>query len=239
MCPADNPPNDRCAPAHAAALEREARRVFDRYSRELIEGYNLCPWAQKAREEGRVLVEVWVGEKPPVSAVSERVSDVGYANDADIAFFLFPESTLERAAFERYVGDVQQAYRTLRGQAGTDMALVPFHPVAEADTSASHRLVPLIRRTPDPTIQAIRLDVLERLRQGRDRVKRYVPPEAAWLDALKQESPASEGRRPLHESVGEHNLATVTRVGVEAIVALLDDIRRDRDQAYARVKVRG
>ena len=39
-------------------LEAEALRVYRRYQREVVEALNLCPWAERARLEGRVTERV-------------------------------------------------------------------------------------------------------------------------------------------------------------------------------------
>ena len=46
---------------------------------------------------------------------------------------------------------------------------------------------------------------------------------------------ASPKKPPLHQRVGEANLATLKGLGKDAAEAILDDIRRDRDAAYARL----
>jgi hypothetical protein len=33
---------------------REATRLFRRYEREIVQAYNLCPWAEPARRAGKV-----------------------------------------------------------------------------------------------------------------------------------------------------------------------------------------
>ena len=67
------------------------------------------------------------------------------------------------------------------------------------------RLVPFIRRTPDLTLQLVRASV---------------------IDGLKGD---------VSDDVARANFAAVTARGVDALEALLADIRRDRDAAYARL----
>ncbi len=64
--------------------------------------------------------------------------------------------------------------------------------------------MPLIRRTPDPTLQLVRASLLENL------------------------------RGQVSNDVARDNHATVTARGPDALAALLDDIRRDRDLSYPR-----
>lgn len=46
------------SPEEAAAVTAEALRLNDRYVREVIERFNLCPFARGARVSGRAIREV-------------------------------------------------------------------------------------------------------------------------------------------------------------------------------------
>ncbi len=89
-------------------------------------------------------------------------------------------------------------------------AFHPDYPAPEGGATnggaaAAARLVPFIRRTPDPTLQLVR---------------------ASLLDGL---------RGQVSDDVARDNQATVTARGLAALDALLTDIRRDRDASYARL----
>jgi hypothetical protein len=84
--------------------------------------------------------------------------------------------------------------------------IAAFHPDYRAPDGPldAARLVPFIRRTPDPTLQLVR---------------------ASLVDSLRGQVSADVGRA---------NLATVSGRGPAELDALLADIRRDRDASYAR-----
>ena len=81
-----------------------------------------------------------------------------------------------------------------------------------ADSPDPARLVPFIRRTPDPTLQLVR---------------------ASLIDALARDG------RDVSADIARDNHHTVATRGPAALDALLADIRRDRDAAYARLAIAG
>ena len=105
------------------------------------------------------------------------------------------------------------AERVRRGVRG--FLLAAFHPdygqMGDAPVDPA-RLVAHIRRTPDPTLQLVRASLIDDLaRDGRD----------------------------LSADIARDNHNTVAARGPAALDALLADIRRDRDAAYARLAIAG
>lgn len=215
-----------------AELEREAIRVYRRYSAEVVEALGICPWAAKARRDGRVREHVLVEPVADVAAATAVVCDMGRDPTVEIGLLLFPRVALDRAGFESFVAQVRDAYAAEVPRA-VEMALAAFHPRADADVTGPERLVPFLRRTPDPTIQLVRRTALAAVRRSHGHGTGFVDPaEIDFATFL-----ASEPRIPLHERVAQTNLQTVERLGVEQLEALLEEIRRDRDAAYARLGV--
>jgi hypothetical protein len=91
----------------------------------------------------------------------------------------------------------------------------------------------LFRRTPDPSIQFVRISVLARMRARDPKETTYVAPDE--LDGfIKRLSEAPlEQRLPLHERIARANLETVRERGVAYVRGLLDAILRERDERYA------
>ncbi len=100
-----------------------------------------------------------------------------------------------------------------------------FHPDAAPDTTHAERLIPFLRRTPDPSIQLVRASALERVRAGSPEGTQFV--DAAALD-LRAVYPL-----PLRERIARANLATAQRIGIGELTRRLDEILRDRQETYA------
>jgi hypothetical protein len=106
--------------------------------------------------------------------------------------------TCTTGAWERF------AERVRRTHADAPFLAAAFHPGYRAPDGVldAARLVPFIRRTPDPTLQLVRASLVDRL------------------------------RGEVSAEVGRANLAIVTARGLASLDALLVDICRDRDASY-------
>jgi hypothetical protein len=209
-------------------LQAEALRLYRRYEEELVHALGLCPWAARARREGHVTERVLLDLEADSSGTARVVRALGDDPDVHIGLLLFPRLTIDRHGFQRFVSQVRD--EAARG-GDMPMALAAFHPDAEPDASAPERLVPFLRRTPDPTIQMVRCSVLDRVRAGESHGTDFMDPDTLDLHALLTTPPTV----PLHERVAETNLARIREVGVDHVRGLLDDIRRDRDRSYSRL----
>jgi hypothetical protein len=180
-------------------LVAEALRVNARYVDEVVIGWGLCPWAARAWTEGQVTQRVFTDAEPAVEPVAAFVDELVARADAAIGLAIFPRVACTLGAWERFAEHVRRA----RG-AFLAAAFHPDYRPPDGEPLDPARLVPLIRRTPDPTLQLVRASLLESL------------------------------RGQVSNDVARDNHATVTARGPDALAALLDDIRRDRDASYPR-----
>lgn len=211
--------------SETSPLAREAIRVYRRYEQEVVEAFTLCPWAERSRREGHTRQLVLSG---PLDAdqVLRAIDALTADARVEVGFLLFPCCTLPRVEFERFVSSLRDRDQ----QRGAAFAAAAFHPDAQADLSDAYRLVPFIRRSPDPTIQLIRRSALEAVRRPSDGGTGYIDP-ASITDLV--EFFKNPPKPPLHERVAQANLDNVTRVGVAPLEEVLQDIRADRARAYA------
>lgn len=219
------------------ALVAAALRVYRRYQVEIVEGLGLCPWAERARLDGHVRERVVLLREPDPLAAVDALTALIEDPQVEIGLLLFPRLRLGRLDFERFVARVR-AEHTRRDEApedaggvrgGARMALAAFHPDAPPELAEAARLVPFLRRSPDPTIQLVRRSVLESVR-ATDQAHGTGLVDLATLDVAA--FLAAPAQRPIHENVAAHNLATVTRLGPDAVEAILRDIRTERDALY-------
>jgi hypothetical protein len=197
-----------------ARVEREARRLLDRYLIEVVERFGLCPWAAGARARGEVHVEVLPCRAGPPAAGARIAAD-------------------ERAALGMVVlaaSDIDPpALRRLRDAAvRPEVAIADFHPGGAGDLATPARLVPVLRRSPDPMLQVVRWSVLHAAR-------RAPPPadRAAQARLLAGHAAAVPVRVDVADAIARANHATITAAGLDVLAAVLDDLARDRAAAYA------
>ena len=154
--------------------------VHERYLREVVEGFGLCPFARRCREQGRIqrplfdLRRLPEGE-PSAGACAREVAEITRAHpevEVILLTFVLPEGHAWRSpnapgGFEEFVRGLRAAYEALAQ--GPRYYMVPFHPAfrrAEGSRPLTQdSLVPLIRRTPDPVIQCIRAELLDDFRR--------------------------------------------------------------------------
>lgn len=218
------------ASARDAALVREAIRVYRRYALEIVERFDFCPYAKHSRVKGKTRELVSLDASLEVERVLPLVHEIGDAEELEIGLLLFPNVSLPRREFARFVERLRSAHQAEPG--GLVMAMEAFHPDAEADLESADRLVPFVRRTPDLTIQLVRHSVLLDVRREGDHGTGFFDPSTMSLDELLK----TPERVPLHEVIARANLKTVCSHGAAAIERVYADIRRDREESYARIR---
>jgi hypothetical protein len=213
-------------------LEREALRVYRRYQREFVERLSICPFATRAREEGHVRERVLTSGEPDLAETLAVIAELSADADVHIGLLIYPRASIGRVEFERFVARAraEDAQRWPGGR--IPMASAAFHPEADPDLVTPARLVPFLRRTPDPTIQLVRHSVLDRVRRNTDHGTGFVDPAMLDPRALAAAAPPAPA---LHERVAAGNVETIQKMGVEEAERILRDIFRDRSEAYARL----
>lgn len=194
-----------------AAVADDARAWARRYV-ELVERFDLCPWAAPARARG----EVWIGACDEVDLA-----------DALSCFDRTPTAAVGLCVLPHFDGDLH-ALRRLRNQLadgpiGARLALAEFHPVAPLDAGSPSRLVPFLRRSPDPMIQAVRHETLAGLRRGGTTLASI---DQTAVMARQHVAPP----RDVAEDVAEANLARMRSEG-DALADALDGLVNARRAA--------
>ncbi len=200
------------------ALRREALRLHERYQRELIERFSVCPWAKPARSEKRIRAHVVTN----ASCLPEELAPVlaGWADDhaVDVAFLIAPRFTAGSDAF----ADWAASFAPLLDHV---FLTAPFYPTAAASAGS----IQFLRQTPDPTVQLVRRTRLEEIR-AQD------PPHYADIFELDlQNLKTKKPPQSVAASVVSYNERMIEREGRAEIQEILDDIRRDRERSYARL----
>jgi hypothetical protein len=192
-------------------------RILLRYVVEIVERYDLCPWAVGARLHGEVVDDVVWGARPPIAAWVATARRLAARPTARVIVVVAPELDADLRGLERIRDEVAPHV--------PDLAIAAFHPDAALDLGSPARLVPFLRRSPDPMLQLVPFAVLEALR----------PPTTIVVDPLDPVSLAAASepaRKDPVERIAVANHATVT-ADREAILAGHAAIAADRDASYA------
>lgn len=198
----------------------EVRRLLDRYLVEVVEAYDLCPWAKAARLGGEVSVEVLFGE-PSLEAWIEAATRALARPNARVAMVVAPELAASPGEL-RAIRDRVAARIPVAGVA-------EFHPDAERDATTPARLVPYLRRSPDPLLQLVPLALLDSVRG--------VPPAAGRArQAMILGGLAAPPRGDVADTIASTNHARVV-ANADAFDACLAELAADRRRSYPRAGI--
>ncbi len=200
------------------ALTREALRLHQRYQRELVERFSVCPWAKPSRSEGRVHAHVVTEAPSRVDSLGPALARWSADETVDVAFVILP-------LFSEGP-DALSGLATAIGDRSNEVFLTaPFHPISTPGSG----IVSFLRQTPDPTVQLVRRTTLEAIR-AQD------PPHYQDIfDLDLRDLEAKKAPRTTAASVLAHNERMLDREGRAALQAIVDDIRADRERAYAEL----
>lgn len=211
-------------------LAQATLRVYERYAVEVVERFGLCPWARSARESGSVVLRVLFSANQhdfteSIAALAELHHTT---STSDIALVIYPLLDLDRLGFEDFVRRLRARAEALQPTLDA-FAMAAFHPSAEPDLSHPDKLVPFVRRSPDPTLQLVRKAALSAIK-GLSSGTAFV--DVSTLSALGLKALADPAPKPVRERIAEQNLTTVREAGPAAIDAVLRDIAREREAAH-------
>jgi hypothetical protein len=198
----------------------EVLRILDRYLVEVVEKYALCPWARMARERGEVQFEVLWGT-PTVEDWVAAAEALFTRDNIQVAMVVAPELEIRPGPLHSVRNDVSTRMQSV--------GIAEFHPDAPLDLASPARLVPYLRRSPDPLMQMVPLSILESVKGQPQTVDRMHQVQALGGMAAPQ-------RRDVGDRVADDNHATVT-ASHAAITATLEDIATDRRRSYELVGI--
>jgi len=193
-------------------------RINARWIREVVEPFNVCPFAEQSMKEGHVARRVL----QDMNAARRLIDELAADEKVEVALLIFPTVTMSAAAFDAWCAPLREA--------NAAFVAAVFHPDTPYELTTPAQAVGFFRRAPDPTLQLVRVSVLERVRGAGGKFM-FDFSAAAWAELKKREH-----RLPTSERIARDNHALVVRDGVSTLQAIYDDIRADRDRSYAAAK---
>jgi hypothetical protein len=211
---------DRCVPGAAVDRLGEVRRLLDRYLVEIVEAYDLCPWARPARLGGELAVEVLWGA-PDDDDFVFHAEQLLMREETRVAMIVAPELLVTPAELHAIRDHVVSRVPSA--------GVADFHPEAPLDLVSPARLVPFLRRSPDPLLQLVPLELLRAVRAS--------PPVADLAtQAAILRGTASPPRADVADAIAATNHTRVL-ADTDAITATLEAIAADRRTSYARAGI--
>jgi hypothetical protein len=192
-------------------------RLLDRYLVEIVETYELCPWARPARLNGELAVTVLWGQ-PALGHWVEAAGTLLARRGVLVAMVIAPELDAPlRPIRDRVAAAIPTA------------GVAHFHPDAALDLATPARLVPFLRRSPDPLLQLVPLALLDAVRGA--------PPAANRA----RQAQILGGRAHVERGDVGDRIAAGNHARVAADVAAIElkfaELAADRERSYARVGI--
>ena len=211
-------------------LAGEAVRLHARYLVEIVEELGFCPWARRSRVDGRIRQRVSMATTPDEAraAATDAIEAIHREADVEVGFLIFPCLRIDRRAFDEVAAQVIENEGARHPIGEVPFMLAAFHPDAPADMKTPERLVPFLRRTPDPCLQLVRASVLEAVRA-------HTPQGTQLIDIEHFDPSQLSDAIPLRERIARSNHETVRTLGLEEVTRRFEEIRADRDATYARL----
>lgn len=185
----------------------EVHRVHRRYASEVVAHNQLCPFLRDV-DTGFGRFCVMLDVEPDVPTAIAAVLAAG----TSVIHLVYPCTSGPSSPFEKFAGKLSAALKQALPEAPV---MATFHPALPGAGVNPFRLVGLLRRAPDPFVQLIP----EGLHQGGTMFAGTAELEAATLAHTRDPAQA--------------NFAKMGGGNLEKIVALMAEIRADRDRSYA------
>jgi hypothetical protein len=146
------------------------------------------------------------------------VDELARDENVEVVLLIFPTVTMSASEFDAWCAPLRAA--------NPAFVAAVFHPATPYELTTPAQAVGFFRRAPDPTLQRVRVSVLDEVR-GKGGKFMFDFSAAAWAELKKREH-----RLPTSERIARDNQALLLREGISTLQAIYDDIRADRDRSY-------
>jgi hypothetical protein len=218
------------SPDMRRAIEAEALRLNDRYLIDFIENHQFCPFARESRQRGETArFVVHLEKQDDLETVLDIMRRVAAEPTTTVTQVIFPLVGASPKAWTQFCHKITECgHERIGGE--PVLAVAPLHPELGFKTTNPFALLTLFRRTPDPTIQWVRLDALDSIYEGRRKGTVVMTPSQVAA-ILNNPEPVSD----LYDRIAETNQATAERMGYDEVVAALSKIAAEGRQNYRRI----
>ncbi len=224
-------PLPRIAAALRAQIEAAAIDANERYITDFLEEHAFCPFSKGGRAQGKTLRYVHYAESASIEPLVQLMARAALDPQRMVVQVILPMLEVDANEWISFCNKLTTVANKELGTGSDVYAVAAMHPRLSYEQSNPAAMIPLLRRSPDPTIQWVRLDDLEALYAGRSGETRVVD-----LDdpaTLMQD----EEQTPLFERITEANLEMAEKLGFAKVEEALTDFAgtlRKRYQAILR-----
>jgi hypothetical protein len=214
------------APAVQAEIEAAAAEANDRYIVEFLEEHAFCPFSRGGRAQGQTVRYVHYASDTSIAPLVEYMAAAAKNPKWMVVQVILPMIEVDPEEWIQFCNHLTAVANASLDAGGDVYAAAAMHPALRFQRSSPGALIPLFRRSPDPTIQWVRLDDLEALYAGRSGKTKVVDlDDPQWLlEAEEQE--------PLYERIAEANMKMVDQLGQSEVEEALAEFTSSLKKRY-------
>lgn len=212
-----------------AAIQAAASDANDHYITDFLEEHAFCPFSRGGRAQGQTVRYVHYASSTDVEPLLAYMAKAAENPKWMVVQVILPMIQIDAEVWVQFCNELTALGNGNLGTGSDVYAVAAMHPELRYQRCNPGAWIPLFRRSPDPTIQWVRLDDLESLYEGRSGKTRVVDPND--LDALLQ----SEEQAPLFERITEANMAMAEKLGHERVEAALADFASAAQRRYQEI----
>jgi len=186
----------------ARELASEVHDLLMRYATEVVGQFALCPFLHNV-EVGMGKVGIILDAEPSVEVALAAIVDL----DEPVLHLVFPLAQMSAAKFEPFGSKLAEAVRRTLPE---PLVHATFHPDLTGGRENAHRLVGLLRQSPDPFVQ-------------------FVPP------GLAQGGTVLAGEAVPEHSHADARFERLMKGPIEALVDRIAALKRERETRYAEL----
>lgn len=182
---------------------------------EVVERFDLCPWARRAREDGEVRAEILIAPAQDAADVVAAIDRIVNDPKAVLGMVVLAASSITNSELM----DLRNAGMR------PEVAIAHFHPTGQGDLSSPARLVARLRQSPDPMLQIVRWSALE---------STHRPPQipdlatqARWIAGVGSPPPLA-----VADAIAIANHRSISDIGLAAFDEVVGALARARAVAY-------
>lgn len=189
---------------NAHAFAAEVLHVNKRYATEIVQQFGLCPFTRDVDVAfGKFCV--MLDHEPDHDATRAAIVEA----KSPVLHVVFPLALPAPNVFERFASTL---VASLRGHLASPPVMAAFHPELVGDRDNAHRMIGLLRRSPDPFVQFIPAGNHEG--------------GTVFASSVDEAEEAAGDRSEL-------NFKRLRGGKLDELLAIVADIRADRDRRYA------
>jgi hypothetical protein len=217
------------APEVQNKIEAAAIDANERYIVDFLEEHAFCPFSKGGRAQGKTVRFVHYSDSQSIAPLVALMERASRDPERMVVQVILPMLEVNADTWIQFCNELTVVANKNLGTGSDVYAVAAMHPHLNYERSNPAAMIPLLRRSPDPTIQWVRLDDLEALYAGRSGETKVV--DLGDPTTLL----AQDEQTPLFERITEANLEMAEKLGFPAVERALSEFEAALQKRYQAI----